>query len=412
MDYKIDRKSHAQASAEANNRLRHNKPSKDLLEAFYNNHSIDQCEAYYNVGQETIYMWLNEYSIPLKSRQTSLQLGKQRQYEGFQPSPDQVLEHYDGNIAITAQKLGKSYAYTRHLLHEYNIDIVNSKRSRIEHEICEFLTCCGVEFTTNNRDLIGPKELDIIIPSHKLAIEVCGVIWHSQTFGNKLPQYHQSKWKACEDVGYQLLTIFDSDWLNKQAIVKSVLLNKLKLLRPLYARKCEVIILEPYVACAFYATNHMMGAVGASIHLGLIYDEQLVAVMSFGRNRHGNEYQYEMMRFCTKQNVSVVGGTSKLLQHFIRNYDPISIGSFCDLRFGNGDGYLTIGFNESHITRPNYWYFKLSNTNQLFSRVKFQKHKLPQLLPIFDESLSEYQNMLNNKYDRIWDCGNRLFVWN
>ena len=29
---------------------------------------------------------------------------------------------------------------------------------------------------------------------------------------------------------------------------------------------------------------------------------------------------------------------------------------------------------------------------------------------IFDESLSEWENMKLNGYDRIWDCGNYVFM--
>ncbi len=41
--------------------------------------------------------------------------------------------------------------------------------------------------------------------------------------------------------------------------------------------------------------------------------------------------------------------------------------------------------------------------------VQFQKHKLKDKIDIYDSELTEYQNMLNNGYDRIWDCGNCTF---
>jgi hypothetical protein len=37
--------------------------------------------------------------------------------------------------------------------------------------------------------------------------------------------------------------------------------------------------------------------------------------------------------------------------------------------------------------------------------MSFQKHKLEKLLKIYNPSLSEWENMKNNGYDRIWDCG-------
>ena len=47
-----------------------------------------------------------------------------------------------------------------------------------------------------------------------------------------------------------------------------------------------------------------------------------------------------------------------------------------------------------------------------FYRIKYQKHKLPRLLNNFDPDLTEWENMKNNGFDRIWDCGNDVWVWN
>ena len=47
---------------------------------------------------------------------------------------------------------------------------------------------------------------------------------------------------------------------------------------------------------------------------------------------------------------------------------------------------------------------------QRYSRVAFQKHKLEKLLPAYDPNLTEWQNMQNAGYDRIWDCGNLVYA--
>ena len=46
-----------------------------------------------------------------------------------------------------------------------------------------------------------------------------------------------------------------------------------------------------------------------------------------------------------------------------------------------------------------------------YNRISYQKHKLHKLLPKFDNTLSEYHNMLNNGFNRVWDCGNYKFEW-
>ena len=46
----------------------------------------------------------------------------------------------------------------------------------------------------------------------------------------------------------------------------------------------------------------------------------------------------------------------------------------------------------------------------LESRMKYQKHKLFRLLDKYDSDKSEYENMCDNGYLRIWDCGNLKFM--
>jgi len=69
--------------------------------------------------------------------------------------------------------------------------------------------------------------------------------------------------------------------------------------------------------------------------------------------------------------------------------------------------YLKLGFNKSHVSHPNYWYFK---NKKIFNRLKFQKHKLSNILDNYNETLSEWENMKNNGYNRIWDCGNDVYI--
>ncbi len=60
-------------------------------------------------------------------------------------------------------------------------------------------------------------------------------------------------------------------------------------------------------------------------------------------------------------------------------------------------------------SKPNYIYTKENDI--VGSRIQFQKHKLKRKLEVFNEDFTEWQNMLKNNYDRIWDCGNRVFIW-
>jgi len=119
--------------------------------------------------------------------------------------------------------------------------------------------------------------------------------------------------------------------------------------------------------------------------------------------------EYELLRFSTSKRV--VGISGKLLSYFITNYNPTKIITYADRRWSIGNLYEKIGFTFIHNSVPNYWYFKVGEDRR-WHRFNFRKDQLPKKLPIFDPSLTEWENMQLNGYDRIWDCGNMKFEWN
>jgi hypothetical protein len=284
------------------------------------------------------------------------------------------------------------------------LDIEYTKGSAIQAHLNKWLNDMGIETIYSDRTVIKPFELDIVIPNFKLAIEYGGIYWHRH--GNKNDKnYHFTKLKNCREKGYSLVTLFDSDDLNK---AKLLILSRLGLLKIVYARKCTIKEISKNDTKIFNLKYHLGGHVNGSINLGLFdNDGTLLQIMSFGKSRFNKNYQFELLRF-TSGEVSVVGGASKLFKYFNNNYNPTSIISYCDLRFGTGGVYEKLGFKDDGFTGVNYKYIV---NGVLYSREKYQKHKLKNILKSYDENISEYQNMLNNKFDKIYDCGNQRYVW-
>lgn len=279
-----------------------------------------------------------------------------------------------------------------------------TKASRGELEIGEFVKSLGLEFKSNDRTLINPLELDIVIPDCKVAIEYDGLYYHSESNKNKL--YHLDKTNRCDKFGYRLVHIFEDEWINKESIVKSRLKSILGLVKNrIYARKCTVKHIDSEICNKFIDKYHIQGTVSASVKLGLYYKTRLVAVMTFGKPRFNKKYSWELLRYCTVANFNIVGGASKLLAAFRKEYGGTII-TYADKRWSQGNMYKKLGFKELKDSAPAYYYWKSYNR---YSRVKFQKHKLPNLLEKFDPNLSELENMLANGYRRIYDCGNKVF---
>jgi hypothetical protein len=281
--------------------------------------------------------------------------------------------------------------------------------SKIEKELQEWLAkLIKIE---KNKKFGWDYELDIFIPSKNVGIEFDGLYWHGEISGNKNNLYHLNKTKYFESKGIQLIHIFEDEWLDKEEIVKSILLAKLGLLdKTIYARKCVVQEAKPPEAKLFLFDNHIQGSINSKINLGLFYENELVSLMSFSKPRFNKKYDWEMVRFCNKVNTNVVGAGSKLLSYFKKHYQG-SIISYADKRYSDGNFYEKLGFKKMGLSNPNYFYFFIRHKKiERFSRIQFQKHKLKNKLEIFDPKLTEWQNMQLNGYDRIWDCGNLIFV--
>lgn len=108
------------------------------------------------------------------------------------------------------------------------------------------------------------------------------------------------------------------------------------------------------------------------------------------------------------KNTCVVGGPSKLFSNFIKDQNVKSLITFADLRYGSGNGYSHF-MTELSSTPPNYFYFH-KNSNKLYSRNTFQKHKLKEFNS-YSEEKTEWEIMRAEGYDRIWDCGNAKFEY-
>ena len=291
----------------------------------------------------------------------------------------------------------------------------NKFRSSSEKEIEEYIQTFNINVEHSNRTILNGRELDIYIPSKQLAIEYDGLYWHNIS-NQPDSKYHLNKTLQCNEKNIQLIHVFDDEWLYKQDIVKSRIKNLLGIYdKIIYARKCTIKeISDPIEYSLFLEDNHLQGFIASRYNIGLYYNDELVSLMTFGpyrksMNQENKENCYEMYRFCNKLGYHIPGAASKLFKYFIKTYNPDEITTYADRRWSNGNLYYKLGFTLDHISQPNYWYTKDYLHREY--RFKYRKSELPKLLESFDPTQTEQQNMLNNGYDIIYDCGNYVFKW-
>lgn len=311
----------------------------------------------------------------------------------------------ENNISIEHLKKAFKSNNIPVVLHSYN-------KSNAEIELKNFLNSLtsynfqSVKIHYNSRRF----ELDCYCKNLKIAFEYNGMFWHS-TKNIIDKNYHIDKTKWCKEQGIRLVHIFEHEWLYKQDLVKSRIKSILGINNKIFARKCYVQKISSDESRSFMNKNHIQGNTNSPIRYGLFYKDELVSCMTFSKSRFNQKYQFELVRYCSIQGYNVVGGASKILSQFIKDWKPSTIVSYCDLRWNTGNLYTTMGFALSHTSPPNYWYFNIK-TGELESRMKYQKHKLSKLLENFDKNLTEEKNMDIHNFFKLYDCGSDVYIMN
>lgn len=253
------------------------------------------------------------------------------------------------------------------------------------------------EILVNIRSIISPYELDIYIPEKNIAIEVDGIYWHQ--FDHEKTA---NKKQLCEAKGISLLHITDIAWESKSEIWKSILSSKLKTQSKIFARKCELKSVDFNEASIFLDKNHLQGSVNHSKAYGLYLNDELQALMTFGKPRFNKNFNCELLRYSSKLETTVVGGASRLLKAFISKF-PGNIVTYAKKEYSNGNLYKTLGFKLTDSGKPSYFYIK---GDKILSRYQAQKHKLSKLLgEKFNELLTERENMIKAGYIMVTDRG-------
>lgn len=310
---------------------------------------------------------------------------------------------------------------------ELRCDLLSQSVSRMEDDVISELKKIDPNLVIihNDRTAIHPLEIDIYLPEEKVGIE-CNPTWtHNSSlqspWGNPPmdPSYHNKKTKACQAKDIFLFHLFGYEWKHKREIMISMLRNILhKNERVLYARKCKVKEIDYDTAAKFLDRNHRQGKTVSSIQYGLTYNDELVAVMTFGKRRplvsntQSNDNEYELIRFCTKLNTTVTGGASKLLTHFIETVKPDYIFSYSDRAHTRGTLYSNLGFTQIKESDPGYVWVELS-TDRAYNRVNAQKQNIQKFLndDTIDLNKTEKEIMIEHGFVQVFDCGTLLWEW-
>lgn len=288
-----------------------------------------------------------------------------------------------------------------------------------ERELAQWVQSVGfTDAVVNDRNVLDGKELDIYIPSKKIAIEFNGLYWHSERFKNA--RFHYDKWLAAKNAGIQLIQIWEDEWMSKPELVKSMLAHKLGVSSAprVAARKTTVQEVDTTTARAFYDEHHIQGFASASHYVALYAptsnlvsataaaegendSQTLVALLGLRVEASGTQKAGNIVRYATS--ASVIGGFTKLLAYVERNLDLDSIYTFSDHCVSDGRLYESNGFTAVSELAPDYSYLVGCERKHKFGYRLERFRNDPRLE--FQEGMTERELAQLNGLDRIWDAG-------
>lgn len=278
--------------------------------------------------------------------------------------------------------------------------------SKPEQELQTFIGSHCEDAVFNTKAVISPYELDVYIPSMRVAVEFNGLYWHSEAQG-KGSSYHHAKWLACKEQGIQLVQVWEDEWRDKPELVKQLLLHKLSLseMERVPARKTSVGCISYGEASNFLNQFHIQGASRGSLYVGLKTEDALVAVMVLMKRPAAGEY--EIVRYATS--AVVPGGFSRLVAFVERHFPQVeALVSFSDHCVSDGGLYRQNGFSEEGELPPDYRYLYRGQREHKFGfRLKRFRND-PALR--FVEGFTEAQLASLNGLLRVWDAGKTRWV--
>lgn len=280
------------------------------------------------------------------------------------------------------------------------------------------------------------KELDIVVPDHHLAIEFNDIFSHSEQavferHAKPRPHsYHASKTREASSQGYQLVHVWEDDWLHRREIVLRALAHRLHAVdrlpdvlpdinplacQRLYARNLTARRVHGGVARRFWQDNHLQGPVHCTINVGL-YDSDgvLRALLGIGRKNHGSRISlpdgtWDIQRYATLG--VIVGGFSKLLA-YAETLIPVNTWtSWSDNDISDGGMYQAAGFTVDKRQAPSYSYVGRKTKWERVHRSTYTKQRFindPDLT--YQSGQTEHEAALANKLYRIYDAGKTRWI--
>ena len=203
--------------------------------------------------------------------------------------------------------------------------------------------------------------------------------------------YHRNKTMWANENGYQCIHIWDWDNVN-------IVINQLGPRQSVDASEFQVYKLTNEVTDKFLTDNCIHGTCrGQLLSLGLVKNNEIYQVMTFGKSKRNKEYPIEMKRACTRIGYQIAGGYDKLSKAASQEFGIESCIAYQDISKLSDINYEELGM-------------KLLTTNpprKIWSKGK--KYISDYLVQNPQTEYTEKQ-LLAYGWLPVYDCGQAVYV--
>lgn len=302
-------------------------------------------------------------------------------------------------VKTNMQRYGVPYACMLPQCEEAQGKIISEFNKEAKQYLESYGRCVELEKKLNH------YSYDLCVESLKVLIEIDPTYTHSimkNHFGiSREFDYHLRKTQIAQEYGYRCIHIFDWDNMNK-------VLNMCIPRKSIYARNCTIYKLNPDTARKFIEEHDIKGNCrGQLFFLGLVSNNELYQVMSFGRPRYSKSHDVELMRICTRTGYQVLGGASRLFKFATQNYGLNNIVAYCDISKYTGELFEILNMKLVRQTPPQEIWSKHSKyiTANLL-RQKGAEHLLQEK---YNAELDNEENLIADGWLPVYDCGMKVF---
>lgn len=205
-------------------------------------------------------------------------------------------------------------------------------------------------------NVIPPDYVDIYVPGARLAIEYNSLYFHSEAFKRRL--YHLQKTRSCNQLGINLLHIYEDEWRDHREACK----NHVRVLwQEQTAPKCpeqlSFLVMGDGERSTALSHYHIEGDTNALIAVSILLGEEILGFACVRKPRHASHGKsIELSRFV---NISVYSSFSLLastVSYFKEVFKDKKIYCVLDSRTGMSSIYRKAGFEVVKTLEPRYWW--------------------------------------------------------